>query len=116
LHYQQLYRMKLLLDENLPVKLKHRFIQNGIEAFTARDMQWLGKENGELLTLMIENNFTCFITIDQNNFIGYPIAVIVLVAHDNTYETIMEFFEKIISSIKVKFIGPKTVIHPHYKS
>lgn len=110
--------MKLLLDENLPVKLKHRFIEYGIEAFTAKDMQWLGKENGELLKLMIENKFTGFITIDnnisfQNNFVEYPIAVIVLVAHDNTYETIMEFFDNIILCIKEKFTGVRTVIHEH---
>ena len=85
--------MKLLLDENLPVKLKYRFIENGIDVFTARDMNWLGKENGALLNLMIENSFTGFVTIDnnlsfQNNFVNYPIAVIVLIAHDNTYETI----------------------------
>ena len=112
--------MKLLLDENLPVKLKYRFIENGLEVYTAKDMQWLGKENGELLNLLIENNFTGLITIDnnlsfQNNFVDYPIAVIVLVAHDNTYGTIMEFFDKIISEIKEKFIGPKTIMHPYYK-
>jgi predicted nuclease of predicted toxin-antitoxin system len=77
--------MKLLLDENLPVKLKYRFIENGIEVYTAKDMQWLGKENGELLKLLIENNFTGLITIDnnlyfQNNFVDYPIEVVVLVA------------------------------------
>ena len=113
--------MKLLLDENLPVKLKFRFIEHGINAFTARDMHWLGKENGELLRLMLENDFTSFITIDnnisfQNNFIDYPLSVIVLVAHDNTYETIMEFFDKIIICIKAKFAGPTTVVHPNYQS
>jgi predicted nuclease of predicted toxin-antitoxin system len=40
--------MKLLLDENLPVKLKYRFIDKGFDAYTVRDMNWLGKENGEL--------------------------------------------------------------------
>ena len=69
---------------------------------------------------MIENNFTRFITIDnnisfQNNFVEYPIAVVVLVAHDNTYETIMEFFDKIIFIIKEKFTGLRTIIHPDYK-
>ena len=69
---------------------------------------------------MIENNFTCFITIDnnlsfQNNFINYPIAVIVLVAHDNTYETIIEFFDKIIACTKEKFTGPQIVIHRDYQ-
>lgn len=111
--------MKLLLDENLPVKLGYRFIENGIEAFTARDMLWLGKENGELLNLMVENNFTGFITIDnnlsfQNNFVGYPIAVIVLIAHDNTYETIMEFFDTIVQAIDENMIGQKIVKHPNY--
>ena len=55
--------MKLLLDENLPVKLKYRFIDKKIEAYTVRDMNWLGKENGELLTLMLQNNFTSFLTM-----------------------------------------------------
>jgi predicted nuclease of predicted toxin-antitoxin system len=54
--------MKLLLDENLPVKLKYRFLENGIDAFTTRDMNWLGKENGNLLKEMLSNNFTAFIT------------------------------------------------------
>ncbi len=65
--------MKLLLDENIPVKLKYRFIETGIDAFTIRDMKWLGKENGFLLKEMISKKFTAFITIDnnlsfQNNF------------------------------------------------
>lgn len=69
--------MKLLLDENLPIKLKHRFIDNDIETYTVRDMGWLGKENGELLKLMLQNNFTSFLTIDNNlsfqqNFKNYP--------------------------------------------
>ncbi|MGN6532725.1 MAG: DUF5615 family PIN-like protein [Ginsengibacter sp.] len=42
--------MKLLLDENLPVKLKYRFTEKGINAFTVRDMRWLGKKNGDLLS------------------------------------------------------------------
>ena len=112
--------MKLLLDENLPIKLKYRFIDSGIDAFTVKDMRWLGKENGDLLQEMLANNFTAFITIDnniasQNNFSGYPIAVLVLVAHDNTYETIMEFFDDILNNIKISFRGHKTVLHPSYK-
>ncbi len=65
--------MKLLLDENIPVKLKFRLIEDGFITFIVRDMKWLGKENGELLKLMKSNNFTAFLTIDnnlsfQNNF------------------------------------------------
>jgi predicted nuclease of predicted toxin-antitoxin system len=31
--------MKLLLDENLPVKLKYRLIERGVEAFTVTDKE-----------------------------------------------------------------------------
>jgi predicted nuclease of predicted toxin-antitoxin system len=112
--------MKLLLDENLPVKLKHRFVENGINAFTTKDMKWLGKENGELLQEMMDNDFTIFITIDnnlsfQNNFIKYPINVVVLLAPDNTYETIMEFFSDIINVIKHEFKSPVVIAHPNFQ-
>jgi len=112
--------MKLLLDENLPVKLKYRFRDYGFEAYTVKDMQWLGKENGELLQLMIVHQFTVFVTIDNNlsfqqNFIRYPIQVAVLVAMDNTYETIMEFFPEVVETLKKKYTGPKVIVHPSYR-
>lgn len=111
--------MKLLLDESLPVKLKYRFIDKGFDTFTTRDMKWLGTKNGELLALMIENNFTTFITIDNNvafqqNFNNYAMQVIVLVAHDNTYDTIMEFFDAIIKKISEPFKDVQVVLHPDY--
>ena len=82
-------------------------------------MSWLGTKNGDLLSLMLENNFTTFITIDNNiafqqNFNNYPIQVLVLVAHDNTYETIMEFFEVIIKNLTEIFEGVQVVIHPGF--
>lgn len=113
--------MKLLLDENLPIKLKFRFVENGIDTFTTKDMKWLGKENGNLLKEMLLNGFTSFITIDnnlsfQNNFSNYPMSVIILLANDNTYETIMEFFDHILDTVKKSKIGPLTVEHPEFKS
>lgn len=112
--------MKLLLDENLPIKLKYRFIDKGFETYTLRDTKWLGKKNGELLQLMIDNSFTTFITIDNNlsfqhNFDNYPLQVAVIIARDNTYETIMGFFDKIIDIIKQKYLGPQSIIEPGYK-
>ena len=83
--------MKLLLDENLPKKLKLDFPEH--EIFTAADRSWNGKKNGELLKLMVEENFDALLTFDQNlqfqqNFKTYPIAVLVLNAADNTYVTL----------------------------
>ena len=109
--------MKLLLDENLPVKLKHRFKEFGWDVFTMKDMQWFGKENGELLQLMIENNITSFLTTDNNlayqqNFLNYPLQVVIMIAPDNTYETIMTFIELVKLKFEENFIGPQTVIAP----
>ena len=68
---------------------------------------------------MIENNFTTFITIDNNvafqqNFNNFQMQVIVLIAHDNTYDTIMEFFDTIIKKVSESFKGVQAVIHPDY--
>ena len=54
--------MKILLDESLPLKLRSDF---GVEheVLTVRDKGWLGKKNGELLKLMLEDGFELFITI-----------------------------------------------------
>ena len=57
--------MKILLDEQLPVKLKYRF-KPELEVSTVRDEQWLGIKNGALILLAINTGFTVFITNDQN--------------------------------------------------
>jgi len=78
--------MKLLIDENLPKRLKQDFPDH--EIYTVRDMGWQSKKNGELLALMIANSFDVLITFDKNlrhqqNFARYPIAVLVLNTWDN---------------------------------
>ena len=57
--------MKILLDENLPAKLKYDFGEN-FEIATVRDMKWLGKKNGELLGLAVFNGSDILITLDKN--------------------------------------------------
>lgn len=79
--------MKLLLDENLPKKLKLDFPEH--EIYTVSDKRWNSKKNGELLKLMLEEDFNVLFTFDRNlqfqqNFLKYPIAVIVLNAQDCT--------------------------------
>ena len=83
--------MKLLIDENLPKKLKIDFPE--YEIFTVSDMGWNSKKNGELLKLMLEKEFDTLLTFDKNlqyqqNFAKYPITVFVLNAEDNTYVTL----------------------------
>ena len=52
--------MKILLDENIPAKLRLDFGE-AYEVKTVRDMKWLGKKNGQLLELAVFNGFDIFI-------------------------------------------------------
>lgn len=95
---------KILLDENLPKKLKFRFGKE-FEVLTVPDLQWNSLKNGELLRAMQQNNFDFLITVDKNlrfqqNLEKFKIIVIVLNAKDNRYETTLPFVEKIIDRIK----------------
>jgi len=90
--------MKLLLDENLPKRLKNDFPEHSV--YTVSDLGWNGKTNGELLKLMIEQQFEALITFDKNlqyqqNLFKYPFPVIVLNASDNTYLTLSSLVPKI---------------------
>jgi predicted nuclease of predicted toxin-antitoxin system len=97
--------MKLLLDENLPKRLKHDF--PGHEVYTVRDKGWNGKKNGELLALMTGEKFDSLITFDKNleyqqNFLKFSLPVLVLDATDNSYETLC----KLIPEIKLMLSSP----------
>ncbi len=94
--------MRVLLDENLPKRLKLDFAEH--EVFTIRDKGWNGVKNGELLALMIKNGFDVPITFDKNlqyqqNFSKYTIAVLVLSARINTYEELTKLSAKILNCL-----------------
>jgi predicted nuclease of predicted toxin-antitoxin system len=105
--------MKLLLDENLPKRLKSDLPNH--QVFTVRDMGWNGKKNGELMKLLIENNFDALITFDKNlqfqqNFEKYQLPVLVLNASDNTYLTLQQLASKINILLEAKLNIGVTVI------
>jgi len=56
--------MKLLLDENLPIRLKLQFPKN-IIVITVNEMGWTSMKNGDLLHIMENNKFDGLITSDQ---------------------------------------------------
>lgn len=106
--------MKILLDENIPTKLKLDF---GIEyeVKTVRDMDWLGKKNGELLGLAAFNGFDVFITLDKNlknqqNLDRVQIKFIVLLAQDNKHQTLQPYIEKIKNVLKEENIPRLNII------
>ena len=105
--------MKLLLDENLPKKLKLDFSEH--EIYTVSDKKWNSKKNGELLKLMLEERFDVLFTFDKNlqyqqNFKKYPIAVIVLNAEDNAYVTLKALVPQIKEILNINLpIGPTEI-------
>ncbi len=91
--------MRILLDENLPSKLKFDFPFE-IEVKTVKDMGWKGKQNGELLRLIDSTGFDLFITLDKNlrhqqNLDRYTFRFILLVAFDNKHQTLQPLITKI---------------------
>lgn len=90
--------MKLLLDENIPRKLKNDLSE--FEAYTVREMNWDGRRNGELLELMLDDGFEVLITADKNlqnqqNFNKYPIPVLTLNVKLLTYQHIVELLPEL---------------------
>lgn len=90
--------MRLLLDENLPKRLKQDFPEH--EVFTVRDKQWNGIKNGELLKLLLDNSFDALLTFDKNlqhqqNFLKYTITVFVLTAKINQYSELARLTPKV---------------------
>ena len=103
--------MKLLLDENLPKRLKADFPTH--EIYTVLDKGWNGVKNGELLRRMIENHFDALLTFDKNlqhqqNFQKYPIAVFILSAPNNTYTELTKLSANILQYISSETfpVGP----------
>lgn len=105
--------MKLLLDENLPKRLKQDFLDH--EIYTVRDKGWNGKKNGELLTLMLAENFDAFFTFDRNlryqqNFQKYSLPVLVLNTTDNSYLTLSRMVPQIKEFLKSELkAGPSEI-------
>jgi predicted nuclease of predicted toxin-antitoxin system len=89
--------MKILIDENLPKKLKKEL--SDFEIYSIQEMGWLGLKNGELIRSMIENKFDTLITFDQNlqyqqNLSTYPISIVLVNLQNNQFSTILPYIEK----------------------
>lgn len=95
--------MRLLLDENLPKRL--RFDLPDFEVYTVGQMGWNGKKNGELLTLMEANGFGALLTFDKNmtfqqNLRGCALFILILHAPRNTYKHLAPLTSEIAKVLK----------------
>ncbi len=95
--------MKILLDENLPKKLKRDL--SDFEVFTVQDMGWDSQKNGVLLVSMLRESFDILITGDkgmehQQNFETYPIPVILFNTHFLYYRDLKPLAPQIIRLLR----------------
>ncbi|MEM8893004.1 MAG: hypothetical protein AAGC88_00420 [Bacteroidota bacterium] len=91
--------MKLLLDENLPTKLKASFSSQH-KVLTVKDQDWSGTKNGQLIRLMQESGFDGLITVDKNmqyqqNTDFLEMQLFVLNASNNKLSTLKPYVEKL---------------------
>lgn len=105
--------MRLLLDENLPKRLKLDFPDH--EIYTVRDKGWNGIKNGKLLQLMLDNGFHALLTFDKNlqyqqNFQKYILTVFVLNATSNTYAMLSPLSVQVNTMLSVDYLPHGPVI------
>jgi hypothetical protein len=84
--------MRILFDECVPRRLRNQL--TGIEIKTVGEMGWSGKENGELLRVMVEAGFSVLVTVDrglpfQQNLHTTHASVIILEAVSNRFDDLV---------------------------
>jgi len=96
--------MKILLNENIDIRLKESFPKDVYEVYTVRDMKWNGAKNGELLKLLRENGFECWIVVDKNipyqqNIAKLPCSVVVLDVVRNTLKHLQPLVPQLLDRL-----------------
>ena len=94
--------MKLLLDENLPHRLRLEIV--GHEVVTAAYLGWAGIENGLLLRQAAAGGFDALLTNDrgleyEQNLSSLPLAVVVLLAPTNTIESLLPLIPRLHAAL-----------------
>jgi predicted nuclease of predicted toxin-antitoxin system len=105
--------MKLLPDENLHRSIKQYLAEHDV--YTAQEMGWASKKNGELLQLMITHGFHVLITADKNmrhqqNFHQQNVSVILLSVKSLALENFLPLVPKLRELLTRKLIAGVTVV------
>src|SRR6266542_263282 len=96
--------MKILLDENIDIRFKISLTEIH-EVYTVKDMGWNGVRNGDLLILLAQNNFDCWIVVDKNipyqqNISKLPCLIIVLDVVRNTLAHVQSLLPKLLTILQ----------------
>lgn len=93
------------MDENIDVRVKNLFVGTPHRFYTVREMHWNGLKNGELLQLIRQHGFDCWIVVDKNipyqqNPAKLECAVLVLDVMRNTLPRIERMVNQITSALE----------------
>ena len=99
--------MRVLLDENIPRKLKWRLADEH-EVLTVPEYGWSGKKNGTLLSAAAQE-FDVFVTMDrgleyQQNLGNLDLAIVLLSARSN-HEHLLPLVPKLKAALHVAKAG-----------
>ena len=105
--------MRLLLDENLPKRLKLDFPRHDV--YIVWERQWNGIKDGVLLKLMLADGFQALLTFDKNlqhqqNLDKYTLTVFVLNAPINTYAELTKLSAQIDALLAAGNLQPGPII------
>jgi predicted nuclease of predicted toxin-antitoxin system len=103
--------MKILLDENLPLDLRHFLAEH--QVFTVAYMGWKGVSNGALLACAGDAKFDLLITRDsgieyQQNLTNLPIAVIVVPRQAMKLKELLPLIPRLLDAINS--MAPNTLV------
>ncbi|MGD0463020.1 MAG: DUF5615 family PIN-like protein [Tepidisphaeraceae bacterium] len=103
--------MKVLLDENLPHKLRLEI--SGHEVFTSTFMGWSGIENGQLLAIAAKHDFDAVLTTDrgmeyEQNTGDLPLSVVIITAPSNAIEDIRPLLPELLAALAI--LQPRSLV------
>ena len=100
--------MRLLLDECVPRPLLREL--TGHDAYDVVDLGWSSRRNGELLKLMVAEQFEALFTVDRNrpfqqNLRASGIAVVIAVARTNRVKQLRPLMPKVLDALRIVKAG-----------
>jgi predicted nuclease of predicted toxin-antitoxin system len=95
---------KLLLDENLPIDLRHSF-SSDFQVFTVKFLEWDSLQNGKLLSVMKENGFHALVTADkklqfQQNLEKHGVRILILNCNNTLLSELIRFVPFVEKELK----------------
>ena len=107
--------MRMLLDECVPKRFKRSLPTHTVR--TIRELGWNGKQNGELLALMLGAGFAVMLTVDQNlphqqNMTAAGVAVVVMVTSSNRLPDLLPLVRYVEAALAVIHPGRVVEVPP----